>query len=104
MEKLRINDEVVVTAGKEKGKKGKLKAFNKKTNRVSVEGVNLVKKSFKPTQQDPNGGIKDVEATLHVSNISIVSPKTGKASRVRIEKRDGKNTRIAVACGSVLDK
>ncbi len=102
MEKLKLNDEVIVIAGKDKGRKGKLLKIDRKNNKVVVEGVNKVKKALRPTQQNPNGGIVDVESPLNISNIAIVSPKTGGATRVKIEKRDGKNVRVAVKCGSVL--
>ncbi len=102
MNKLRLNDEVVVIAGRDKGKKGKvLKIFEKK-NRVLVEGVNTVKKAIRPTQENPNGGITDVEATLHISNIAHVSPKTGGPTRVKIEDKKGKKVRVATKCGSEL--
>ena len=100
MQKLRVNDEVIVTAGKDKGKTGKVARLNLKKNTVIVSGVNLVKKALKPSQENPTGGIVDVEASLHISNVSVVSPKTKKATRVRIENKDGKNVRVAVACGS----
>jgi len=103
MQKLRVNDEVIVTAGKDKGKTGKIARLNLKKNTVIVSGVNLVKKALKPSQENPTGGIVDVEASLHISNVSVVSPKTKKATRVRIENKDGKNVRVAVACGSLLD-
>lgn len=103
MQKLRVNDEVIVTAGKDKGKTGKVAKLNLKKNTVIVSGVNLVKKALKPSQENPTGGIVDVEASLHISNVSVVSPKTKKATRVRIENKDGKNVRVAVACGSLLD-
>lgn len=103
MQKLRVNDEVIVTAGKDKGKTGKIAKLNLKKNTVIVSGVNLVKKALKPSQENPTGGIVDVEASLHISNVSVVSPKTKKATRVRIENKDGKNVRVAVACGSLLD-
>ncbi|MAE58907.1 MAG: 50S ribosomal protein L24 [Halobacteriovorax sp.] len=103
MQKLRVNDEVIVTAGKDKGKTGKVARLNLKKNTVIVSGVNLVKKALKPSQENPTGGIVDVEASLHISNVSVVSPKTKKATRVRIENKDGKNVRVAVACGSLLD-
>ncbi len=103
MQKLRVNDEVIVTAGKDKGKTGKVARLNLKKNTVIVSGVNLVKKALKPSQESPTGGIVDVEASLHISNVSVVSPKTKKATRVRIENKDGKNVRVAVACGSLLD-
>lgn len=102
MQKLKISDEVIVLSGRNKGKKGKVFKLLPKRNRVLIEGVNLLKKNMKPTQENPSGGIIDKEASIHISNVAIVSPKTNKGSRVRIETRDGKNVRIAVACGSVL--
>ena len=100
MQKLKLNDEVIVIAGKDKGKKGKIVKFNGPRKRVFVEGVNVVKKTMKPTQENPNGGVIDIEASIDVSNIALVSPKTGKATRVRIDNVDGKNVRTAVSCGS----
>ena len=102
MQKLKVNDEVIVLAGKDNGKKGKVTKINFKKNRVHVEGVNLVKKALKPIQENPSGGFADVEVPLHISNVAVVSPKTGKATRVRIETKDGKKVRVAVACGSEL--
>ena len=102
MQKLRINDDVTVLAGKNKGKNGKVKSINLKKNSVIIEGVNLVKKAVKPTQENPNGGFSELEKPLHRSNIAVVSPKTGKATRVRIEEKDGKKVRVAISCGSVL--
>jgi len=104
MRKLRVNDEVIVLAGKNKGKTGTISSINTKKNIVTVKGVNLVKKALRPTQENPNGGITEMEAPLNRSNVAVVSPKTKKATRVRIENKDGKNVRVAVACGSVLDK
>ena len=100
MQKLKVNDEVVVLAGKDKSKTGKVKKINFKKKTVIVEGVNVVKKSMKPTQENPSGGFVDLESSLHISNVAVVSPKTGKATRVRIENKDGKNVRVAVSCGS----
>lgn len=102
MQKLKVNDEVIVTAGKDKGKTGKVLGINLKKNTVVVEGVNIVKKSLKPTQENPNGGFADVEKPLNRSNVAVVSPKTKKATRVRIETKDGKNVRVAVSCGTEL--
>ena len=103
MQKLKINDEVVVLAGRSKGKTGKVKSINLKKKTVMVDGVNLVKKSVKPTQENPNGGFADIEKPLHKSNIAVVSPKSGKATRVRIEEKDGKKVRVAISFGSVLE-
>lgn len=103
MQKIKVNDEVVVIAGKDKGKTGKVKTLNLKKNVALIEGVNMVKKTLKPTQENPAGGIVEKESPVHMSNIAIVSPKTKKATRVRIEEKDGKKVRIAVACGSVIE-
>lgn len=102
MQKLKLNDEVIILTGKSKGKKGTVKSINSKKNTVLVDGVNMVKKSMKPSEENPNGGFSEIEKPLHVSNVALVSPKTGKGTRVRIESKDGKKVRIAVACGSEL--
>jgi len=102
MQKLRVNDEVVVLAGKDKGKKGKVKKIYLKRSRVQVDGVNIKKKHVRPTQESPDGGIVEMESTVHISNVAVVSPKTHKATRVRIENKDGKKVRVAVSCNSVL--
>lgn len=102
MQKLKLNDEVIVLAGKDKGKTGKLVNINSKKKKVIVQGVNIVKKTMKPTQENPDGGFVEVERPLDLSNIAVVSPKTNKATRVRIEEKDGKKVRVAVKCGTVL--
>ncbi|MBT3983504.1 MAG: 50S ribosomal protein L24 [Bacteriovoracaceae bacterium] len=102
MQKLRLNDEVVVLAGKEKGKTAKVTNINWKRRIVFLEGLNTSTKAMKPTQENPSGGFAQVEAGVHISNVAVVSPKTNKATRVRIENRDGKKVRVATACGSVL--
>jgi large subunit ribosomal protein L24 len=95
MQKLKVNDTVVILAGKDKGKSGKIKDINWKTNRVVVEGVNMVKKAMKPTQQNPQGGIVDTEKAVHVSNVAVADPKNGKATRVKVASKNGKNIRVA---------
>ncbi|MFN9109768.1 MAG: 50S ribosomal protein L24 [Bacteroidota bacterium] len=94
MQKLKVNDSVVVLAGKDKGKTGKIKTINWKTNRVVVEGVNMVKKAAKPSQQNPQGGLVDMEKAIHVSNVAVADPKSGKATRVKIKVKNGKNVRV----------
>jgi len=102
MQKLKVNDEVIILAGKDAGKKGKVNKINAKKKLVMVEGVNIFKKAVKPTQENPNGGFADVEKGVHVSNVAVVSPKTGGPTRVRIENKDGKKVRVATKCGSEL--
>ncbi len=102
MQKLKVNDTVQVLAGKDKGKQGKIKTINYKTNRVLVEGVNMVKKATKPNQANQQGGIVDMEKAIHISNVSLLDPKSGKPTRVSITKVDGKNSRIAKKSKSAI--
>ena len=95
MQKLKVNDNVQVLAGKDKGKNGKIKSINLKTNRVVVEGVNVVKKAMKPNQANQQGGIVDLEKAIHISNVALLDPKSGKPTRVSIKKVAGKNVRVA---------
>jgi large subunit ribosomal protein L24 len=95
MQKLKVNDTVQVLAGKDKGKQGKVKKINFKTNRVVVEGVNVVKKAVRPNQANQQGGIVDLEKGIHISNVAPLDPKSGKPTRVAIKKVNGKNTRVA---------
>ena len=95
MQKLKVNDTVQVLAGKDKGKQGKVKSINFKTSRVVVEGVNVLKKAMKPNQANQQGGIVDVEKAIHISNVSLLDPKSGKPTRVSVKKVAGKNSRIA---------
>lgn len=102
MQKLKVNDTVQILAGKDKGKQGKIKTINFKTNRVLVEGVNVVKKAIKPSQQNQQGGIVDMEKAIHISNVALLDPKSGKPTRVSVKKVDGKNVRIATKSKSEL--
>ncbi|MFJ5966057.1 MULTISPECIES: 50S ribosomal protein L24 [unclassified Bacillus (in: firmicutes)] len=97
-------DKVVVISGKDKGKQGVILAAFPKNDRVLVEGINLVKKHSKPTQANPQGGISEQEAPIHVSNVMPLDPKTGEVTRVGYKIEDGKKVRIAKKSGQVLDK
>ena len=92
MSKLYIKkgDEVIVLAGKNKNSKGKVLKVLVKEEKAIVEGVNMVSKSTKPNAQNPQGGIIKQEAPIHISNISLIDPKSGKPTRVSI-KHEGKN-------------
>ncbi len=102
MQKLKVNDTVQILAGKDKGKQGKVKTINFKTNRVVVEGVNVVKKAMKPNQANQQGGIVDMEKAIHISNVAPLDPKSGKPTRVSVKKVDGKNVRVAAKSKSEL--
>ncbi len=79
--KIKLGDEVLVIAGKDKGKNGKVIKTLKKENKVVVEGINIVKKHVKPRNQNDNGGIFDIEAPIHVSNVKKIEGKTRKKNK-----------------------
>ncbi|WP_026907484.1 50S ribosomal protein L24 [Paucisalibacillus globulus] len=97
-------DKVIVISGKDRGKTGTILEAYPKKERVLVEGVNMIKKHAKPSQENPQGGILNIEAPIHVSNVMPVDPKTGNPTRVGYEVRDGKKVRIAKTSGEALDK
>ena len=98
-------DNVIVTTGKDKGKKGRVLQAFPRDNRVLVEGVNMVKKHTRPNQLNPEGGIVSQEAPIHASNVMLVDPKTGEPTRVGRKVLDnGKKVRIAKKSGEALDK
>ena len=104
MSKLHIKkgDTVIVLAGKDKGKKGNVQKVLVEDQRVIIEGINMVSKSTKPSAKNPQGGIVKQEAPIHVSNVSLIDPKSGKATRVSI-KHEGKNVvRIAKKSGEEI--
>lgn len=99
---IKKDDNVIVIAGADKGKTGKVLKVLVKENRAIVEGVNMVSKSTKPSAKNPQGGIIKQEAPIHISNISLIDPKSGKATRIGI-KRDGKKVvRIAKKSGEEI--
>lgn len=101
--KIKKGDNVIVLAGKDKGRKGEVMKVVTETNRAFVSGLNIVKRHTKPTQYDA-GGIKDKEASLHMSNLAIVDPKSGEATRVGFKfLEDGKKVRFAKKSGEVID-
>ncbi len=103
--KIRKNDEVIVIAGSEKGKTGRVLSVNPKTQRITVDKINIVKKHVKPSQTNPDGGIQEMEAPIHISNVAIYV-KAGKDkaanSRVGYEIKDGKKIRIAKKTGKAI--
>jgi large subunit ribosomal protein L24 len=99
------DDTVMVITGKDKGKKGRVIAAYPTKNRVLVEGVNMVKKHAKPSQANPQGGILNQEAAIHVSNVMPIDPKSGEPTRVGYKSLDnGKKVRFAKKSGEALDK
>lgn len=99
--KIKKGDTVRVIAGKDLGKEGKVTAVDVKNHKVTVEGINKVKKHNKPSMQNQEGGIAEVEAPFDISNVMLVV--NGKTTRVGFEVKDGKKVRIAKKTGKVID-
>ena len=96
-------DTVIVITGTDKGKKGRVIAAYPRENRVLVEGVNMVKKHQKPNAANPQGGIIEQEAPIHVSNVMHVDPKSGKVTRIGYKVENGKKVRVAKRSGAIID-
>src|SRR5262245_28467669 len=94
---------VVVIAGKEKGKRGKVLRFLSKKDRVVVERLNMVKRHTKPSQKNPNGGIVEKEGSIHISNVALWSEKQKRAIKVKIVVNEaGKKIRVDKKTGEVV--
>lgn len=101
MHKIKKDDLVVVIAGKDKDKQGKVISVDTKNNTVLVQGCNMVTKHSKPAAGSPQGGIVNKEAAMDISNVMLVVD--GKATRVGFEMKDGKKVRVARTTGKVID-
>lgn len=100
--KIKKGDQVIVLTGKDKGKKGEVLKAIPTENRVIVAGVNVVKKHTKPTQFAA-GGIEDKELSIHASNVALIDPKKGTATRIGFKVgKDGAKTRVAKKSGETL--
>ncbi|MDP7142017.1 MAG: 50S ribosomal protein L24 [Alphaproteobacteria bacterium] len=102
--KIKKGDQVIVIAGKDKGAKGEVLQVLPAESRVLVQGVNVVTKHQKPTQVNPQGGLNKVEKPIHVSNIALLDPKEGQATRVGYKTlKDGKKVRFAKKSGETVE-
>ncbi|MBR3675079.1 MAG: 50S ribosomal protein L24 [Prevotella sp.] len=100
---IKKGDTVIVLAGEDKGKTGKVLKVEREKMRAIVEGVNIVTKSAKPSAKNPQGGFIKVEAPIHISNLSLIDPKSGEATRIAIKvKEDGTKVRIAKKSGEEI--
>ena len=96
-------DTVKIITGKDAGKEGKVLRTVPETERVAVEGLNIMKKAMRPTQENPQGGISSMEAPVHVSNVMLVCPKCSKATRVGHKVEGGKKVRVCKKCNAEID-
>ena len=100
--KIKKGDRVVVLTGKDKGRQGSVLKVLPQEQRVVVEGLNIVQRHTRPTQGDPQGGIKHKEAAIHVSNVAVVDA-AGKAARVGFRMEGDKKVRFAKTTGEVIN-
>jgi large subunit ribosomal protein L24 len=101
--RLKMGDTVMVRLGKDKGKTGKIVAVHPRENKVTVEGVNIIKKAQKPNKAYPQGGIVEITKPILVSKVGIVDPTTKKPSRIGFTfDKDGKKTRVFKSSGKEI--
>jgi large subunit ribosomal protein L24 len=101
---VRKGDNVVVIAGKEKGKRGRILRVLSVKGRVLVERINMIKRHTKPTQRNPRGGILEKEGSIEASNVALWCGKCGAGRRCRIDFKEGqKKRRVCVKCGSAIE-
>ncbi len=100
--KIKAGDTVRIIAGDHKGAEGKVVSVDREKNKAIVEGANLVSKHQKPSAKNPQGGIVKKEAPLHISNLSLIDPKSGETTRVGYETRDGKKVRFSKKSNEVI--
>ncbi len=101
--RIKKNDSVMILAGKERGKIGKVIRVQPKQNRAVVERLNMVKRHVKPRGPQDSGGILEKEASIHLSNLMLVDPQDGRPTRVGFKVVDGRKMRVSRRTGNVLD-
>lgn len=101
--RIKKGDKVVVLTGKDKGKSGEVKHINTEAYRVTVQGINIQTKHRKPSQATGSGGLDKVEASLHISNVALVDPKSGKPSRVGYKTVGDRKVRVAKRSGEQVE-
>lgn len=100
--KIKTGDTVRIIAGDHKGTEGKVMRVDIRKNKAIVEGANMVSKHEKPSAKNPQGGIVQKEAPLHISNLSLIDAKSGEATRIGYDMRDGKKVRFAKKSNEVI--
>ena len=102
--KLKVGDQVRVTAGKNKGAEGEIVDVQPDRNRVVVKDVNVARKALRPTQENPKGGFSDREMPIHASNVQILDPQNGEPTRIGYRFEDGEKVRVSKKTGTKLDE
>tara|TARA_Y100000031_G_scaffold95705_1_gene105123 strand:+ start:447 stop:770 length:324 start_codon:yes stop_codon:yes gene_type:complete len=102
--RIKKDDEVIVLTGRDKGRRGTVKKVNVKDDRLVVDGINMVKRHVGPSQTEPQGGIQEREAAIHISNVALIDPAENMATRVGYRVlEDGRKVRYAKRSGEVID-
>jgi large subunit ribosomal protein L24 len=101
--RIRKGDRVIVITGKDKGKSGVVMEVRPREQRCLVEGLNIMKRHTKPRPPNEPGGVIERPAPIHLSNVALIDPKDGRATRVRIEEVDGRTVRVSSRSGEQLD-
>ena len=101
--RIRKGDRVIVITGKDKGKSGVVMEVRPKEQRCLVEGLNIMKRHTKPRPPNEPGGVIERPAPIHLSNVALIDPKDGRATRIRIEELDGRLVRVSSRSGERLD-
>ena len=101
--KIKKSDNVMVIAGKDKGKSGLVEKVIPGTNKIVVKGIAMAKKSIKPSKKNPSGGIIDINLKIPSSNVMIVCPSCSKPTKISFALKEGKKTRICKKCGQSLE-
>lgn len=100
--KIKKGDQVIVLAGGDKGKKGEVVRVIPEKNRAVVQSLNMIKKHTKPSANNPQGGIVEMEAPIHISNLAIVDPESGEATKLGYRIEDDKKVRFAKKSGKTV--
>ena len=101
-ERILKGDTVAIIAGKNKGKRGKVSRVLREAERVSIEGINVVKRNMRPTPKNPQGGVVEREAPIHISNVMLIDPSTDKPTRIKFKIDGDKKVRVAVKTGTEI--
>jgi len=101
---LRKGDKVKVIAGKDKGKEGKVLRVVPESGRAVVEGIQMIKKHARPSQKNPQGGILEMEGTIHLSNLMVICSSCGEPTRVSRRRENGTRIRVCKKCGKDIDQ
>ncbi len=103
MKRIHKGDRVMVISGEDRGREGKVLKVLPKSDRAIVEGVNFVKRHIRPSQKNPQGGIIEKEAPVHMSNLMVIDPKTNEPTRTRFETlQDGRKVRVSKKSGEMI--